>query len=59
MQLKTGIFSEDFRKNTVYRFLNNARINGNKFLTLLSAKVIIGFMKPLTDENRKRCFHHR
>lgn len=56
MQLKTGTFTEDFKKNTVYRFLNNAHINWNKFLTLLSARVIIGFMKPLTKEDRKDVF---
>lgn len=56
MQMKTGIFEGGFSKNTVYRFLNNARTNWQRFTTLLSAGIINGFMKPLTDENRKDVF---
>ena len=36
MQWKTGIFDGSFCKNTVYRFLNNAKINWARFTTLLS-----------------------
>ena len=56
MQRKTGVFDGGFCKNTVYRFLNNAKINWLRFTTLLSARIINGFMKPLTDENRKDVF---
>ena len=37
MQMKTGTFGERFSKNTIYRFLNNARTNWQRFTTLLSA----------------------
>ena len=37
MQMKTGTFGEGFSKNTIYRFLNNARTNWQRFTTLLSA----------------------
>ena len=37
MQMKTGTFGEGFSKNTIYRFLNNARTNWQRFITLLSA----------------------
>ena len=56
MQVKTGTFREGFSKNTIYRFLNNARTNWQRFTTLLSADIINGFMKPLTDEKRKDVF---
>ena len=56
MQRKTGTFRDAFCKNTVYRLLNNARVNWLRFTTLLSSRIIIGFMKPLTDENRKDVF---
>jgi len=56
MQMKTGIYEENFSKNTIYRFLNNARINWQRFTTLLSASIICSFMKPLTDEKRKDVF---
>ena len=56
MQMKTGTFGERFSKNTIYRFLNNARTNWQRFTTLLSADIINGFMKPLTDEKRKDVF---
>ena len=56
MQMKTGTFGEGFSKNTIYRFLNNARTNWQRFTALLSASIINGFMKPLTDEKRKDVF---
>ena len=56
MQRKTGIFDGSFCKNTVYRFLNNAKINWSRFTTLLSSRIINDFMKPLTDKSRKDVF---
>ncbi len=56
MQMKTGTFEGAFSKNTIYRFLNDARINWQRFTTLLSAHIICRFMKPLTDEKRKDVF---
>jgi len=56
MQRKTGISDGSFYKNTVYRFLNNAKINWFRFTTLLSSHIINDFMKPLTDESRKDVF---
>ena len=56
MQMKTGSFEGNFSKNTIYRFLNDARTNWQRFTTLLSASIICCFMKPLTDEKRKDVF---
>ena len=56
MQRKTGIFDGSFCKNTVYRFLNNAKINWFRFTTLLSSRIINDFMKLLTDKSRKDVF---
>ena len=56
MQRKTGVFDGSFCKNTVYRFLNNPKINWLRFTTLLSTRIINVFMKPLTDENRRDVF---
>ena len=53
MQRKTGILDASFCKNTVYRFLNNAKINRSRFTTLLSGRIINDFMKPLMEESRK------
>lgn len=55
MQMKTGTFEGAFSKNTIYRFLNDAGINWQRFTMLLSAEIICRFMKPLTDENGKMC----
>lgn len=56
MQQKTGIYNAGFCKNTVYRFLNNTKTNWLRFTTILSAKIITGFMKPLTSDDRKDVF---
>ena len=56
MQMKTGTFEGAFSKNTIYRFLNDAGINWQRFTMLLSAEIICRFMKPLTDEKRKDVF---
>lgn len=37
MQMKTGIYEGSFSKNTIYRFLNNAGTNWQRFTILLSA----------------------
>ena len=42
-------------KNTYYRFLNDCHYNWNRFITLLSAKVI-ALIEPLTSEKREKCF---
>lgn len=56
MQQKTGVFDAGFCKNTVYRFLNNTKTNWLRFTTLLSARIINGFTKPLTSQERKDVF---
>lgn len=56
MQRKTGIFKGGFCKNTIYRFLNNTKTNWLRFTTLLSARIINNFMKPLTAEDSKDVF---
>ncbi|MBQ4060266.1 MAG: transposase [Lachnospiraceae bacterium] len=56
MQLKTDAFKEDFSKNTIYRFLDNPKTNWQKFTTLLSEKVINGFFRRLTSDERSDVF---
>ena len=56
MQQKTGVYDEGFCKNTVYRFLNSTKTNWMRFTTMLSTKIINGFMKPLTSDERKDVF---
>ena len=56
MQITTKRFKEDYSKNTVYRFLNNSRINWERFTTMLSERIINGFMRPLTSKNREDIF---
>ena len=56
MQLKTDAFKEDFSKNTIYRFLDNPKTNWQKFTTLLSEKVINGFFRRLTSDERRDVF---
>ena len=56
MQMMTGTFGGEFSKNTIYSFLNDARVNWQRFTTLLSAEIICRFMKPLTGEDRKDVF---
>ena len=49
MKKDTGTFAKD----TVYRFLNSARINWLMFTTILSAKIIDDAIDPLTSEQRE------
>lgn len=56
MQIVTGRFSEGFCKNTVYRFLNSAKTNWEKFVCALSERIINRTIRPLTSEERKDVF---
>ena len=56
MQITTGRFSENYSKNTVYRFLNSVKTNWERFTVLLSEKIINGLLRPLTDEGREDVF---
>ena len=56
MQITTKRFKEAYSKNTVYRFLNNSRINWERFTTMLSERIINGFMRSLTSEKREDIF---
>lgn len=56
MQRRTGTSDCTFSKNTMYRFLNSTKTNWQRFIVLLSSKIIMDFMKPLTDEKRKDVF---
>lgn len=38
MQMQTGVFNEDFSKNTVYRFMNDPKVNWLRFTSMLSRK---------------------
>ena len=43
-----------FSKNTYYRFLNEPRYNWQRFLTLLSARVV-AYFSSLTHRERVKC----
>ncbi len=56
MQLVTGRFAEMFSKNTVYRFLSAAKTNWERFVLLLSERIINRTIRPLTSKERKDVF---
>ena len=56
MQLVTGRYSENFGKNTVYRFLNNSKTNWEYFTSMLSERIVNKFLRPLTSEKRDDVF---
>ena len=56
MQLVTGRFTEVFSKNTVYRFLSAAKTNWERFVLLLSERIINRTIRPLTGKDRKDVF---
>ena len=55
MQMQTGVFNEDFSKNTVYRFMNDPKVNWLRFTSMLSRKAAES-LEPLTDESRINAF---
>ncbi len=56
MQLVTGRYSENFGKNTVYRFLNNSKTNWEHFTSILSERIVNKFLRSLTSEKRDDVF---
>ena len=56
MQLVTGRFVEAFCKNTVYRFLGAAKTNWERFVLMLSERIINRTIRPLTSDERKDVF---
>ena len=56
MQMKTNRYTEDFSKNTVHRFLDNGKINWEKFTNMLSECIVNSFMRPLTSDAREDVF---
>ena len=56
MQIMTGKYSEEFGKNTVYRFLNSCKTNWERFTCTLSARIINGSIRMLTAEERQDVF---
>ena len=56
MQFVTGRFTETFCKNTVYRFLSAAKTNWERFVLLLSERIINRTIRPLTGKDRKDVF---
>ena len=56
MQIATGRFAESFCKNTVYRFLSAAKTNWERFILLLSERIINRTIRPLTGADRKDVF---
>ena len=53
MNFLTGKHTEEFGKDTVYRFLNSTSINWGKFTSLLAAYISSKSIVPLTDDERK------
>ncbi len=56
MQIASKTFNENFSKNTVYRFINNEKINWNKFILSTSKAVINNEIDYLTSPSNKRCY---
>ena len=56
MQNRVGNFRENFAKNTYYRFFQNAHANWLRFTTLLSARIVNRYLRPLTSDDRDDCF---
>ena len=56
MSMRIGTYKEDFSKNTIYRFCNDAGINWHKFIRLLSERVVRQFMRPATSDDRIEYF---
>lgn len=56
MQMRTNHFHEAFSKNTVYRFLNSARIHWERFTAMLSERIVNRFLRPLTNDDRRDVF---
>ena len=48
MQIATGRFAESFCKNTVYRFLSAAKTNWERFILLLSERIINRTIRPVS-----------
>ena len=53
MNFLTGKHSEEFEKDTIYRFLNSQRINWVSFTSTLSARISNKSIIPLTDDTRE------
>ena len=56
MQMKTNRYTEAFSKNTVHRFLDNGKINWEKFTNMLSERIVNSFIRPLTSDDREDVF---
>lgn len=54
--MRIGTYKEEFSKNTIYRFCNDARVNWHRFVRLLSERVISTFMRPATSDKRIEYF---
>ena len=54
MQITTKRFKEDYPKITVYRFLNNSKINLERSTTILSERMVNGFMLPLRNRSNRK-----
>lgn len=56
MQFRSGSCTEDFSKNTFYRFLNSTKTNWLRFTSLLAADVVNNDVKGLTSDDRVNVF---
>lgn len=56
MQMLSETFDGGFKKNTLYRFINNAKINWKKIPFLLSKSVINNEIENLTSPSNKKCY---
>lgn len=56
MQIVNKTFNEDFSKNSLYRFVNNEKINWKKFISSISKTVINNEIEYLTSSSNKKCY---
>lgn len=55
-QISMSKFSEDYSKNTVYRFLNDAKINRIRFMITLATSVLLVISKLDCSSERMAIF---
>ena len=56
MDMLTGRNTPSFGKDTIYRFMNAVHINWTRFTSILSARIIMERVDPLTGKDRNSAF---
>ena len=57
LDMRSGRNTCDFGRDTVYRLKNSLYVNWQRFVTLLSARLITETIQPLTSEKRRDAFN--